>query len=95
VPADRTWLAPQSQEVVQSVLAKYISLDPNGIQNEIEALAKESHKIHDIVSINLNPATNILNPRAEALLSSGMGSRASLGHPGDKYEVGLDAIEKI
>ena len=95
MPADRTWLAPQSQEVVQSVLAKYISLDSNGIQNEIEALAKESHKIHDIDSINLNPATNILNPRAEALLSSGMGSRASLGHPGDKYEVGLDAIEKI
>ena len=95
MPAERTWLAPQSQEVVQSVLAKYKTLDPSGIQSEIEALAKESHKIHDIDSINLNPATNILNPRAEALLSSGMGSRASLGHPGDKYEVGLDAIEKI
>jgi hypothetical protein len=51
VPAERTWLAPQSQEVVQSVLAKYITLDPSGIQNEIEALAKESHKIHDIDSI--------------------------------------------
>ena len=51
MPADRTWLLPQSQEVVQKVLAKYKTLDPNGIQNEIEALAKESHKIHDVDSI--------------------------------------------
>ena len=67
----------------------------NDIQNKIESLAVESHRIHDIDGINLNPATNILNPRAEKLLASGMGSRASLGHPGDKYEVGLDAIEEI
>ena len=36
-----------------------------------------------------------MNPRAEAMLSAGLGSRASLGHPGDKYEMGLEAIEQI
>jgi glycine hydroxymethyltransferase len=36
-----------------------------------------------------------MNPRAEALLSSGLGSRPSLGYPGDKYEMGLEAIEEI
>ena len=36
-----------------------------------------------------------MNPRAEALLGSGLGSRPSLGYPGDKYETGLEAIEQI
>ncbi len=36
-----------------------------------------------------------MNPKAEALLASGLGSRPSLGYPGDKYEMGLEAIEQI
>ncbi len=36
-----------------------------------------------------------MNPRAEALLASGLGTRPSLGYPGDKYEMGLEAIEEI
>ena len=34
-------------------------------------------------------------PAAEALLSAGLGSRPSLGYPGEKYEMGLEAIEQI
>jgi glycine hydroxymethyltransferase len=45
--------------------------------------------------VNLNPATNVMNPRAEALLASGLGTRPSLGYPTDKYEMGLEAIEEI
>ncbi|HAW47019.1 MAG TPA: serine hydroxymethyltransferase, partial [Roseovarius sp.] len=52
-------------------------------------------RIHDDECFNLNPATNVMNPRAEALLASGLGSRPSLGYPGDKYETGLEAIEEI
>jgi glycine hydroxymethyltransferase len=36
-----------------------------------------------------------MNPKAEAVLARGLGSRPSLGYPGDKYEMGLEAIEKI
>ena len=36
-----------------------------------------------------------MNPRAEAALSAGLGTRPSLGYPGDKYEMGLEAIERI
>ncbi|NNE95289.1 MAG: serine hydroxymethyltransferase [Acidimicrobiales bacterium] len=61
----------------------------------VEHLAAISSQIHDEHCINLNPATNTMNPRAEALLSSGLGSRASLGYPGEKYEMGLEAIEEI
>ena len=51
--------------------------------------------IHEHDCINLNPATNLMNPRAEALLGAGLGSRPSLGYPGLKYETGLEAIEEI
>ena len=36
-----------------------------------------------------------MNPRAEAVLARGLGSRPSLGYPGDKYEMGLEAVEEI
>lgn len=62
---------------------------------EVERLVEENHRIHNVESVNLNPATNVMNPRAEAMLSAGLGSRPSLGYPGDKYETGLEAIEQI
>jgi len=68
---------------------------PTSLLAELDRLVAENHRIHDIDSINLNPATNIMNPRAEAMLSAHLGSRPSLGHPGDKYEMGLEAIEQI
>jgi glycine hydroxymethyltransferase len=37
----------------------------------------------------------VMNPRAGAALASGLGSRPSLGYPGDKYEMGLEACEEI
>lgn len=68
-----------------------------GQQNldELDRLVAENHRIHDRDCINLNPATNIMNPRAEAMLSAGLGSRPSLGYAGEKYEMGLEAIEAI
>ena len=54
-----------------------------------------NRSIHEADCINLNPATNVMNPKAEAALASGLGSRPSLGYPGDKYEMGLEGVEKI
>ncbi|CAN2187660.1 GlyA Glycine/serine hydroxymethyltransferase [Candidatus Nanopelagicaceae bacterium] len=91
----QTWATAASQELITRIASQVDSKAGADVQNWIEELAQENHRLHDIEGINLNPATNILNPRAEKLLSSGMGSRASLGHPGDKYETGLGAIEQI
>ena len=89
------WATQASQELISRVASQVDAKTASDVQTWIEDLAQENHRLHDIEGINLNPATNILNPRAEKLLSSGMGSRASLGHPGDKYETGLGAIEQI
>lgn len=65
------------------------------IRLEIERLARKNRTIHEEECLNLNPATNLISDRAEALLASGLGTRPSLGDPGDKYEMGLEAIEEI
>ncbi len=61
----------------------------------LEGLVADNELIHNRGCVNLNPAANTMNPRAEALLASGLASRPSLGYPGDKYEMGLEAIEQI
>ena len=91
----QSWVTPASQALIERIASQVDSKSGSDVQAWIESLAVENHRLHDVEGINLNPATNILNPRAEKLLSSGMGSRASLGHPGDKYETGLGAIEQI
>ena len=79
----------------QTLATGIARLDAVGLQQRLADLVRENHRLHDDEAFNLNPATNRMNPRAEALLAAGLGPRASLGHAGDKYETGLDAIEQI
>jgi glycine hydroxymethyltransferase len=91
----RNWVPEACESYVQAIAERTAGLDAPGALREIDRLVQENRRIHDQVSINLNPATNVMNPKAEALLSAGLGSRPSLGYPGDKYEMGLEAIEQI
>ena len=91
----QSWATPESQALITRIASQVDTKSGQDVQRWIEELAEENHRLHDRDGINLNPATNVLNPRAEKMLSSGMGSRASLGHPGAKYETGLEAIEQI
>lgn len=91
----RPWVPEQCENRVRSIAEHSSGLGPHDLLGEIERLVAENHQIHDADTVNLNPATNVMNPRAEKLLSAHLGSRPSLGYPGDKYEMGLEAIEQI
>lgn len=93
--ARRSWVPRPSEDLVQSLAARTAGEASDRVAERIEALAARNREIHERDCFNLNPATNAMNPRAEALLASGIGSRPSLGYPGDKYEMGLEAIEEI
>jgi glycine hydroxymethyltransferase len=69
--------------------------EPAAIQGWLAELIVENQRIHDQTCVNLNPATNRMNPRAEQMLAARLGARPSLGYPGEKYETGLEAIEQI
>jgi len=91
----RAWVLPACEDLIQSIAAETAATDAAALALRLEALVQQNHSIHDVEGINLNPATNVMNPKAEAMMARGLGSRASLGYPGDKYEMGLEAIERI
>jgi glycine hydroxymethyltransferase len=92
--APRPWVPAQCEALIQRHATETAAASAE-VARRIERLAEANRRIHDRDCFNLNPATNVMNPRAEALLSAGLGSRPSLGYPGDKYEMGLEAIEEI
>ncbi len=91
----RPWVPDASEQYIQSIAEGVARQDPVTTERQLEMLIAENRAIHERRCINLNPATNVMNPKAEAVLAQGLGSRPSLGYPGDKYEMGLEAIEKI
>ena len=91
--APRPWVPTESY--VQSLAELTAEQSSADVAARIEALMERNSTIHERDCFNLNPATNVMNPRAEAALSRRLGSRPSLGYPGDKYEMGLEAIEEI
>ncbi|NNL18581.1 MAG: aminotransferase class I/II-fold pyridoxal phosphate-dependent enzyme [Boseongicola sp.] len=91
----RNWVPEKSETLVQDIANKAASTTSADLLARVQELAERNRVIHEEECFNLNPATNVMNPKAEALLSSGIGSRPSLGYPGDKYEMGLEAIEEI
>lgn len=91
----RPWVPAASETMIQDIATSTKAKSSASLLGKLHQLADQNRVIHEDSCFNLNPATNVMNPRAEALLSSGIGSRPSLGYPGDKYEMGLEAIEEI
>jgi glycine hydroxymethyltransferase len=91
----RSWAPGPCEDYIQGIASRTQRSPADEIDARISALIGENRRIHESDCVNLNPATNVMNPKAEAALASGLGSRPSLGYPGDKYEMGLEAIEKV
>jgi len=93
--AGRPWVPEASERYIQSLAARVAGHSADEIERDLLAYVAENRAIHERDWLNLKPANNAMNAKAEALLSAGIGSRPSLGYPGDKYEMGLEGIEKI
>ena len=91
----RQWVPSHCEEYVQALAQATSEQTTSAVAREIERAIAQNRSIHEADCINLNPATNVMNPKAEAALASGLGSRPSLGYPGDKYEMGLEGVEKV
>ena len=93
--AARPWIPPLAARRVAEIAAQAASKEPVAVAERLEELVARNRTIHEVECVNLNPASNVMNPRAEAMLSAGLGTRASLGYPGEKYETGVEALEEI
>ena len=91
----RSWVPAPTEAFVKRIAGETAASPSAQIAMRLDALATENEAIHVRECFNLNPATNVMNPRAAAFLSRGLSERPSLGYPQDKYETGLEAIEEI
>ena len=93
--APRPWVPAPCEDRISQIIASTRQAKSPHVAARLKALMSENRVIHEESCFNLNPATNVMSPRAEAALASGIGTRPSLGYPGDKYEMGLEAIEEV
>ncbi len=93
--SSRSWVPAPCELYARKIAGQTADQSSKQTNARITQLIENNRQIHERDCFNLNPATNVMNPHAEAMLASGMGSRPSLGYPGDKYEMGLEAIEEI
>ena len=91
----RPWVPSACETYIQGIATETARRPADATASALDALIAENRQIHEVDCFNLNPATNVMNPKAEAAMGAGLGQRPSLGYPGDKYEMGLEAIEKI
>src|SRR3546814_19940364 len=92
--ASRDWVPANVDQFIQSVAQQASTMSVDDIDQRIAALIKNNRKIHEQDSFNMNPATIMVNPTADADLRQGLRSRPSLAYPCDKYEMVLDAIQE-
>ncbi|WP_198421163.1 serine hydroxymethyltransferase [Mesorhizobium carmichaelinearum] len=93
--ARRSWVPSHCEMLAQQLAEQTSHQTTDAVMAAIAGSIELNRSIHESDCINLNPATNVMNPKAEAALASGLGSRPSLGYPGDKYEMGLEGVERI
>lgn len=94
-PLRRRWAPPEADASHARLASEVAGLELPAIVAEIERLAESQTMSTDHACVNLNAATNVMNPRGQALLGTTIGLRPSLGYPGDKYETGLAGAERI
>ncbi|HEY6411171.1 MAG TPA: aminotransferase class I/II-fold pyridoxal phosphate-dependent enzyme, partial [Ktedonobacteraceae bacterium] len=93
--SSRPWVPQALLQFYNQHAAPYRQLAPRQFSHEVEKALAQHERFMDHECICLYAGTNIINPRAARLMSSSVGSRPSLGYPGDKYETGLAHAEQI
>jgi glycine hydroxymethyltransferase len=93
--ASREWVPAESVWFYEGQAAKYRTLPACDFAGEVARTLAAHERYTDLDCINLYAGTNFMNPRAARFQASSIGSRPSLGYPGDKYETGLGYAEQI
>ena len=65
--AKRGWVPEAAERYVQQLAADTSAKDADMIEAQIAGHIAQNRTIHERDCVNLNPATNAMNPKAEAL----------------------------
>src|SRR4051794_12409424 len=93
--ASRAWVPAELVRFYEDQAVNYRTLPAHDFAGEVARTLAAHERFTDHDCINLYAGTNFMNPRAARFQASSVGSRPSLGYPGDKYETGLGYAEQI
>lgn len=88
------WMHIDARAFRTRVLEKMEGLSERALAEMAVTLNRRQEKHLVEHCINLYPGTNIMSPIVTDLLGSSVASRASEGHPGSKYQTGLQWVEE-
>ncbi len=91
----RPWVGSEVDAFIQENTARYLMMSNAELDQELERLVTTHEQYMDHQCVQLYAGTNIVNPRVGRMLSSTLGSRASLGYPGAKYNMGMQYGDQI
>ena len=91
----RSWLSAAERARSESLNEQFVGVRPQDVPLLVMGMAERGDDLNGPGAINLYAGTNVMDPKAQALLATGIATRPSLGHPGDKYEMGLQPAEEI
>ncbi len=91
----RPWVPEALEAAIVAQAERYRTLSSDELEREVHRLLQRHEQTMDHECLSLYAGTNMMNPRAARLLSSTVGSRPSLGYPGDKYETGMQYAEQL
>lgn len=94
-PLDLPWASPAARAFLDQAAQRYGGLSLDALDREVRDQLTDHEHLVDDDCVNLYAGTNAINPRAGKLLASTIGSRPSLGHPGDKYNKGMAHADRI
>ena len=93
--AEKNWLPAHCRDVIAELEGPLTEGSFDDIDARVMAVIDQHERHMDDETIGLNAGTNVMNPRAAALLGRSLGNRPSLGFPGDKYEMGMQHAEQL
>jgi glycine hydroxymethyltransferase len=88
------WFEKDARHFYEQVTQEIEGFSPQELAARAEELNRRQVRHLTQECVNLYPGTNIMSPRATALLGSTIGARASEGHPAAKYQTGLRWVEE-
>jgi glycine hydroxymethyltransferase len=94
-PLTRPWVSTTVAHFHEAHEERYLAFEAAQFRDEVDRLLADHERYMDRECISLYAGTNVLNPRVARAQASTIGSRPSLGYPGDKYETGLRYAEQI
>src|SRR5262249_50038457 len=92
---EKDWLPAECRAVIAEAEERLLGNSTDATEAQLMRLVDDHERHMDRETLGLNAGTNVMNPRAAALLARSLGNRPSLGYPGDKYEMGMEYAEQI